>query len=278
MAVILVGLGIAGWIAMQAEQEARREAVDISFRILSVDADSVSSLVESLGHRFERVAPILAARWHSPDIDREVKLRVALALGSFEPGVVPHLEGRVLDGDPRTVRIVADRLRTLDSQAAVLRFRRLLVDPSASRPERFRAACALAILDPPRSPDDRSRWASHIDWVVREALTTASGYGEEIDRTLSPLEGLYLRALGRCCREGDTQRTAAYQLLRLHFERVGGPQAFFAQARPAALILDAEPDDFEWLIKALEFDSNQTIASLSTAAKDPDGSSRMSRQ
>ncbi len=269
MAVILVALGIARWIALRDEQEARREAVDNSLRILSVDADSVPSLVDSLGRRFARVAPILAVRWQDPDIEREAKLRVALALGSSEPGVAAYLESRVLDGDARTVRIVAERLRTLDPRAAIRQFWGLVEDPSASPPQRFRAACALAILDPPRSPDDRSRWARHIDWVVREALTTASLQGEEIDRTLSSLGDLYLRAVGRTCREGDTQRVAAYRLLRLHLER-SNPQDFFTQARPAALILDAEPDDFDWLLKVLESNREQAIGSLSNAANDPD--------
>jgi formylglycine-generating enzyme required for sulfatase activity len=158
----------------------------------------------------------------------------------------------------------------MDGQAAVQGFRNLVEDPTTLASRRFRAACALAILDPPRTPEGETRWSRQVDWVVREALNTASAYGEDIDRTLSPLEGLYLRAVGRCCRDGDPQRAAAFRLLRLHADRTRRPNDFFAQARPVALILDAEPEDFEWLLKVLGTHLNTAVASLSGAAADPD--------
>jgi serine/threonine protein kinase/formylglycine-generating enzyme required for sulfatase activity len=270
LTVTIVGLGIAGWVAARREQDARRQAQDRARHVLTADAGSVSSLVRSFGDGFTRVAPILAASWREPDLDPDARLRIALALGSTKPDAGPYLESRLLAGDPKTVRVVAERLGSLNAEAEQGRFWVLAEEPATPTAQRFRAACALAILDPPRASDGRSRWARHVDWVVREALLTASAFGEEIDRTLSPLEDLYLRAVGRCCREGDPERLVAFRLLKIHADRARDPRAFDTLARPSALIVDAEPEDFAWLLKNLETNRSEAVTALSAAVNDPD--------
>ena len=130
--------------------------------------------------------------------------------------------------------------------------------------------CALAILDPPRTPADEVRWLHQIDWLIRETLSSSVFASDEFDRTLSPLDGLYLRAVARHCHEGDPQRALAFRLLQVHVERTPRPDDFFARGRPAALILDAEPEDFEWLMKILDGRREQAIKELMRAAEDPD--------
>jgi formylglycine-generating enzyme required for sulfatase activity/serine/threonine protein kinase len=265
-----VGLGIAAWMVQKAEQAAQKQTQDLSVRILTVEVDSVHSIVGSLGPLMARVKSSLADRWRGPDLDPEGKLRVALALGSAQPDVRSYLEDRLLNSDPRTVRVIAECLKTDDAPGAARRFWAIVEDPNAPASRHFRAACALAILDPPDGAASEERWIPQSDAVVREALGIEIFPGDELDRTLSPLGRLFLRAVGRYCHEGNPHRRTAFGLLRHHAARTNQPDLFFSQARPAALILDAEPDDFEWLLSSLEFDRKRAIASLKLAAADPD--------
>jgi serine/threonine protein kinase/formylglycine-generating enzyme required for sulfatase activity len=269
MVVTLAGLGIWAWSLQAAERGDQQRATELSLKVMGADIESARSLAENDGRIAPRVRSRLVGLWLGGALDEDIKLRVALALGSSPPDVVNYLEARVLSGDHRTVRVIAEALKSINAEAAIRRFWSEFDGPTADEAQRFRAACALAVLEPSRTMID-DRITRRIDWFIREALKASMTSAEEIDRTLSPLGGVYLRGLGLCCGEGDPQQRAAFQLLHLHFRRTNQSEKFAKEALAAGLILDAGPSDFEWLLQALERDHNQAINSLTIAARDPD--------
>jgi formylglycine-generating enzyme required for sulfatase activity/serine/threonine protein kinase len=268
--VAAAALGVMYRNRQQAERAEQAQAQQWSLNLLTDEVDAVASLASNLGPIFPRVAGILANRWRDPNLDPQAKLRIALVLRPVDREAREYLADRLVEADAKIVRIIAEGLKTIDARTEVRKFWDLVEDASTPAPHRFRAACGLAILDPPRTRADEDRWSHQIDWVIREVLSSADFPGDEFDRALSPLDGLYLRAVARHCFEGDPLRPLAFRLLRVHAERNRRPDDFFEQARPAALILDADPDDFEWLMRSLEVHREPAIDALRRAARDPD--------
>ena len=165
--VTALALGIAAWyIRSAAEQRAQERSLEI----LTVGVDAVTPLVESLRASSRRVRELLAATWRQATPDPEAKLRVALVLGQDDREARDYLADRLLAADPKTVRVIAEGLKTMDAEAAIQRFWGLVADPATPLPSRLRAGCALAILDPTGTRGGDHRWASQIDWLVREVL------------------------------------------------------------------------------------------------------------
>ncbi len=152
LGVALVGLSV--WVRQNQLADQKR-TTELSLRILGADIESAHLLAESDGRIMSRVRPNLAALWRGGTLDENVKLRVALALGSAEPEVASYLQWRVLEGDPRTVRVIAEALKSSGAESAIGFFWSKLEDTGMNAAYRFRAACALAVLDPPRAPATR---------------------------------------------------------------------------------------------------------------------------
>jgi formylglycine-generating enzyme required for sulfatase activity/serine/threonine protein kinase len=268
--VALFGIGIFLWSMQRADQADQRRAQGLSLKILTDEVGNVSSSVETMGPIASRVGAILATSWRDPALDPVAKLRVAIVLAPTDSEVRKYLVDRLLESEPKTVRVIAEALKKMDSQSAIQRFWGLVEDATSPPAPRFRAACALAVLDPPGAADE-SRWARQVDWLVREALNAAFFPSDEFDRTLSPLDGLYLGAVARRCLADDPRQTAALKLLQIHTDRARQTDPiFFSKARPTALILDTEPDNFDWLLKVIEQNRDQSIADLTLAAENPD--------
>ena len=250
--VALAALGI--WVR-QAQLADLKRGDELSLRILGADIDSVRSLAESDSRVMSRIRPKLISLWRDPNLEDAVKFRLALALGSSDPDVARYLQERVLQGDPRVVRVIAETLQSTGAESAIPYLWTQLEDSANDPGQRFRAACALAILDSPSDQAELARWTPYLDLLVSGALGSSTFPGDEIDRTLSHLDGPYLSALARRCIEGDAGRTQAFRLLRTHAERSDGRDAYFEQSIAPMLTLDADPEDFEWLLKILERDS-----------------------
>jgi formylglycine-generating enzyme required for sulfatase activity len=268
--VTALGLMVLGWAWRRAEQVEQNRARNLSYLILTLDLDSVIPLVASLGPSATRVTRLLAPQWQSTNLEPAAKIRVALALAPSLAEARAYLEQQVYQADPRTLRIIAEGLRTTDSRSTIERFWKLTENLEAPTPRRFRATCALAILDPPQAVRDQDRWQPHIDWTIREALNSTTFSGDEFDRTFSPLGSLYLHALARCCRDDYPQRARAFELLHIHANDAAQRGSLSENDLPASLVVDAEPDDLEWLLTILEQSRELAIERLTAASGNPD--------
>jgi formylglycine-generating enzyme required for sulfatase activity len=152
-----------------------------------VTADHV---VESLKTAdIERVEQIIAdldtcRNWANPKLQAilvdssstpKERLHASLALLSVDPGQVPYLEQRLLeDVGPEEALVIVRRLAETEHHRDVVSRLQVLMNSDGAPPaRRFRAACALARLEP-GDEDWRDRWSVEVaDGLVKEHPETA---------------------------------------------------------------------------------------------------------
>jgi len=227
--------------------------------------DRASSLVESLKTANTKdVEPIIDQllgyrRWAKSRLVRLLgesektgrdHLNASLALLPMDASQAGYLYDRLLNSDPIELPVIWKLMRE-NHQAPVDKLWRQLDDPQTDTDQRFRAACALALVD---AAADTQRWDAVSRFVTDRLLASIiknpSHYSSLIE-TLRPVRARLVAPLSRTFRDQgklESVRTLATSIL-----------TDYATDRPAVLadlLMDAAPPQF-----AILFPQAQAVAS-----------------
>jgi hypothetical protein len=255
VAVLVVGL-LGLWHRRQEEQLADH-LVDV---LLKADVTCVASVADQLHglpgewrSRLERIA----ADESSPDAER---LRAHLAIVRDHPRSAPFLVERLLESPPGEFEVILQGLQPQGAQCRELLWS-TATDQASAAERRFRAAVALAELDP-----DNERWAEIAGptaaALVRVNLLTAPDW----TRLLRPARKQLLKPLANEFRAGDAeaQRSLAAGIL-----------ADYAGDEPdllARLLQQADPAQFRTHFPAVKAQSQRCVDLFRKVLAAPPGS------
>src|SRR5207253_3260337 len=137
---------LSGWVLWEVYRGPVK-ADHLVRQLASADIEGVEQIIDDLAACRRWADPKLRALVAESSLPKE-RLHASLALLPVDPGQVAYLEQRLLDVGPDEALVIARRLGETDHHRELVpRLRALL--KTERRPERrFRAACALARLDP----------------------------------------------------------------------------------------------------------------------------------
>jgi formylglycine-generating enzyme required for sulfatase activity len=134
-------------------------------QLVSADIGKVDGIIDELAHCRRWADPKLRALVAEPGPPK-AKLHASLALLPVDPGQVAYLEEQLLEAGPDEALVIARRLSGTDHHREVASRLRALLETEPSPHRRFRAICALAVLDPGR---DWARWRDELaDGLVKQ--------------------------------------------------------------------------------------------------------------
>src|SRR5207253_4511567 len=147
-------------------------------QLASADIEGVEQIIDELATCRPWADPKLRAlvAESSPPKDakeRKERLHASLALLPVDPAQVAYLKERLLDENvgPAEALVIARRLGETDHHRDVVSWLRDLLETEHDRDRRFRAACALARLDP---GNDWNQWSKEVaEELVKKDLDTA---------------------------------------------------------------------------------------------------------
>jgi formylglycine-generating enzyme required for sulfatase activity len=217
--------------------------------LLTARTADVPQLVRALAPYRRWADPLLRAQLAGPDLDKEKRLHLSLALLPVDPGQADYLYQRLLHAEPVDLWIIRDALRG-HRDGFVERLWDLLTNPQADADERFRAACALADYNPPAQGTASERWTRAAPLVADRLLVAVqhnpSHYTLLLD-TLRPLGDVLLPPLAGVCRSrerSEVERSFATNIV-----------AEYAADRLDALVdllLDADAKQFAVLFSRVQ--------------------------
>jgi formylglycine-generating enzyme required for sulfatase activity len=167
--LLLLAATLFGWVLGEVYRGPVK-ANHLVRALASADVEVVDQIIDELA---------TCRRWADPKLRALVaessppkqRLHASLALLPVDPGQVAYLEQRLLEVGPDEAQVIVRRLEETDHHRdLVSRLRALL--KTERRPERrFRAACALARLDP---GNDWKQWSEEVaDGLVKEHEASA---------------------------------------------------------------------------------------------------------
>jgi formylglycine-generating enzyme required for sulfatase activity len=158
LVLLVIGLlAFGGWWTFGALEA--RNRVD---HLLVARMAEVPEIVQGLEPYHRWAIPLLRERAAQPDLDREKRWRVALALLPSDAGQADFLcEALLKASGPEQVKAIRAILQELAPDSSA-RFWPVLMDDKAARSQRLRAASVLALAD---AAD--ARWGNVGDEVVR---------------------------------------------------------------------------------------------------------------
>jgi serine/threonine protein kinase/formylglycine-generating enzyme required for sulfatase activity len=255
-AVLAVAVALIGWGIWEAHGRIRaRGMVEAIESATLVEADR---LVNDELPRYRRWAePRLHKNALSPDATRERRLRASLA---YVAERVDFLTDCLLDGSLAEVAVIRARLVPFAAQISP-RLLQVLNDGNQAATSRFRAALALAVMQP------GGEWAcTHAGFIARQLAQSSPDEQAALRALLRPIGPALIVSLRPLLHAGRYEQTAAQAL------------ADFASAQPATLAevtAEAAPEPFAILLPALAQNAAnraEVLTVLEKLAQDPDSS------
>jgi len=157
-AVLLLLLLISGWIGY--EMVGRSKAATLVENLETAEITQVTEVINELP-RYRRWAdPKLRDMFENSAPNSREKLHASLALLPVDRKQTKFLKQKLLAADPQTLLIIQNALASYRQDVVPWLWKKL-EDEQLEPQKRFRAALALAGLDPPRRNGDVSRWEKH---------------------------------------------------------------------------------------------------------------------
>lgn len=167
--VLVLVAALLGWILA----EVYRGPVKADHYVESLataDIDGVEKIIDELDTCRPWADPKLRALVAEPP-SAKAKLHASLALLPVDQEQVSYLEQQLLEVGPDEARVITRLLSKTPHYPDVANWLRVVLEPEQRKDRRFRAACALAQLDP---ADDWVRWSGEVaDGLVKEHPASA---------------------------------------------------------------------------------------------------------
>jgi serine/threonine protein kinase/formylglycine-generating enzyme required for sulfatase activity len=246
-AVVLVALLLAGWVIF--EQHGSLQARALVRALASAETADVPKIIADLGsYRRWANARLTDMISTAPDGSKDA-LRARLALLPVDPSQVEPLRRTLLDAAPQEVLILGEALRPYREQVVAL----LWEDAQKAKAgrQRFRAACALASLDP-----DGPGWPAVAPAVAAQLVTENPLHLQYWMEGFAPKRLALLPPLGRIFRDPDkpAERSVATTVLA---EYAADQCDVLAE-----LVMDADAGQFGQLIPLLRKHGLRAFAPL----------------
>jgi serine/threonine protein kinase len=227
--VLITALGLFGvsWLWRHNLRTQRQRAKAQAQFLVWATPDAFELLQEeSQACRAEFVAVLRALR-RDPTLDEMQRARIAAALLPEEPDQIAFLREALLQADPYTLAIIRDALAAHDPDLARELWRRV-EDPRGDGARRFRAACALAPLDP-KSP----RWSRSAEDIAARLVVENPATVDEWAKVLQPIQPVLvgpLEAIYRDPKRPQERDVAALALAEFAADDFDELSSLFAQA------------------------------------------------
>jgi formylglycine-generating enzyme required for sulfatase activity len=244
LGLVLAVLIIGAWGLR--ESYAALHANELVRNLLSADAAAVPETVRNIQPYRDWAEPILTKRLSESDMSGREALRARLALVPNHPDQSAPLREGLLQAEPAEVVIISQFLQPYREASADYFWEQVENAPTSSR--RFRAACALAALDPANK-----RWRE-IAGVVAEQLVTENQANLRLWLdAFAPVSRLLLTPLARIFRESGrpAERARATDVI-LEYAK-NEPELL------ADLTLDADPEQFQQLVPLLKAHGERAV-------------------
>jgi serine/threonine protein kinase/formylglycine-generating enzyme required for sulfatase activity len=168
-AVLVAVATVFGWI-LAAVYRGPVKADHLVESLKTADIERVEQIIAELDTCRRWANPKLRAIVDAKSSSSKERLHARLALLPVDPGQVPHLELQLLEVEPDEALVVARRLAETDYHREVVSWLRALLKTERQPDRRFRAACALARLD----PYDWGEWSDEVaSGLVKEPEANA---------------------------------------------------------------------------------------------------------
>ncbi len=230
-------------------------------QLKSSEISEVSTILQELSAYRRWAEPRLEAMLRSPPDSRE-RLLGSLALVDSHPERVGFVCDRMLDTEPDVLSVVCRRLTEYRGELVPGLWNHIN-NEEADPTSRFRAAQALAVLDPPAQSEEQESWerqsAFIADQLVDQATANPNRYSTLVADFRSTRGVLYPR-LQRIYRDSNSgRRSMATSMLADFFG--DDPQVF------CELLLDADIIQFDSLLPKLKPFRSQTVDAMQAALK-----------
>jgi formylglycine-generating enzyme required for sulfatase activity len=259
LAVLLVGL--LAWGTWEGLGYLRASA--LVGTLAAADTAEAPGIIHRLDGERRWAEPLLRRRWEQAPPESRERLHVSLALLPRDPGQADFVRERLLRANPAELLILRDALHEYcDSQTPPLW---QVLESDRAPGERYNAGLALAVIDPPATPETRVRWQSHgaflVDQFLRAVRANPSSYAPlaEAQRPLRLILLDPLAAVFRDRRRPDYDRSLVTTLL-----------ADYAADQPdllADLVKDADGEQSAALLPRLRFFPAEATAAMHAELK-----------
>jgi serine/threonine protein kinase/formylglycine-generating enzyme required for sulfatase activity len=250
LSVALVSAGLFVWILVERDKQATR-AAGLVHQLLDADIAQVPAIVRTIDRYREWTDPLLQAALAEvargeaearTEAERRSHaaqhLHASLGLLSVDVGQVTYLHQRLFDADPREMLVLRDALFPYRQELRESLWKAAL--DKGQKPERLRAACALAIYD-----SDNPHWKEIDRQIAADLVAVNLEHLGEWRLGLSPARSRLMSALAKIYREADpAERNVAGIVL-----------AHYAADQPALLMdlfLDADEKQFAALFPKIK--------------------------
>ncbi|HKB41193.1 MAG TPA: hypothetical protein VKD72_32500, partial [Gemmataceae bacterium] len=167
--VLLLAATLVGWVLAEVYRGPVK-ADHLVRALASADIQGVDQIIDELATCRGWADPKLRALVAEPP-SAKVKLHASLALLPGDPGQVAYLEEQLLQVGPDEALVIARRLGDTEHHREVASWLRDLLKTEWRKERRFKAACALARLDPVK---DWEEWSDEVaDGLVKEHPASA---------------------------------------------------------------------------------------------------------
>jgi formylglycine-generating enzyme required for sulfatase activity len=203
----LVAAAVVAWHNLVVEEDSRARAQVERLRM--ADIAQVSAVIEGLQPYRRYVDPWIRALLKQPDLSAAEHLRLSLALVASDPEQEAYLRDRLLASDPAELELICTALSPYrDGLVGDLWG---IVDTSTAPDRSFRAACALAAIDPAST-----HWKDASKAVVAHLVAEDPKSATAWAGALRPVRASLLRDLSRIFRDPSwpaTERWLATSVL-----------------------------------------------------------------
>jgi serine/threonine protein kinase/formylglycine-generating enzyme required for sulfatase activity len=236
-AVVLGALLVVGWVMF--EQYGSLQARALVRALTSAETADVPKIVTDLGAYRRWANYRLIDMINTASEKSKEALRARLALLPVDPGQVEPLRRRLLDAEPQEVLVLDEALCPYREQVVPL----LWEDAQKAKAgrQRFRAACALATLDP-----DGPGWPAIAPAVAAQLVAENPLHLHSWMEGFAPKRLALLPELGRIFRNPD--KPAERSVATIVLAEYAADQCDML----AELVLDADADQFGKLIPLLQ--------------------------
>lgn len=161
IAVAFAGLAMIAWKSSQVVKARRDWELAKVETLLTAKPSNVNTIIDDLTPFYEDIVPRLHELLRSPKLGeaRRSRLRVALARG--DESLLDSLADQLLQADPDELSIIRHALARRGGRFRE-RFWRIVESVDEPRERRFRAAAALAEIDPGAD----AKWAENRDFIA----------------------------------------------------------------------------------------------------------------
>jgi hypothetical protein len=225
LTVGVVSLMIGAVIGLGAYRlmHAQRRMDELVGRLVRADINGVPGVVDEIGEFEPVVAEKLRREYTQAGSDANRRVRASLALLPVDESQVDFLREQLLESGPEQARVIHSEIRRHKGQGVadeqVERLWGVLEDAKRNPHHRFRAACALAAIHPPRPEENAGRWRTQTaflaDYLVA-SLNRDAGQYDLLATTFDPLKSELLPRLSVLQADGkrdERERAMAKRLL-----------------------------------------------------------------